>query len=100
MEFGRVAPNQLKKMDLALPADPPVNALQLKAKKSGAQQVYVGCAKWGIREWVGKLYPAGTKESAFLDEYVKNFNALELNATHYKLYSASEIKPWTDKTKA
>jgi uncharacterized protein YecE (DUF72 family) len=98
MEFGRVSPNQLKKLDLRLAAEPKINSLQLKGKRSSSQKVYIGCAKWGIKEWVGKLYPAGTKESGFLKEYVKHFNCLELNATHYKIYPADVVRKWADQT--
>jgi len=44
-------------------------------------QIYVGCAKWGRKDWVGKIYPEGIKESDFLKLYGKHFNSIELNAT-------------------
>ena len=60
-------------------------------------KVYVGCAKWGRAEWVGKIYPLKTKERNFLDCYVQHFNSIELNATHYKLYGPKAIQKWADK---
>jgi uncharacterized protein YecE (DUF72 family) len=59
--------------------------------------VYVGCAKWGRKEWVGKLYPEGTKEVNFLNHYVNHFNSIELNATHYQIYGPSTIGKWAMK---
>jgi uncharacterized protein YecE (DUF72 family) len=99
MDFGRVPENELKKIDFSLPPEPAMNQLVLKGKKAKNIGVYVGCAKWGKKEWVGKIYPKGTKEALFLDEYVKHYNSIELNATHYKLYQPADIKKWMDKAK-
>jgi uncharacterized protein YecE (DUF72 family) len=54
----------------------------------------MGCAKWGRKEWIGKIYPEKTKEKDFLHEYVHHFNSIELNATHYKVYDAATIGKW------
>ena len=97
MDFGRIPEQELSKVDLSLPKEPEWNKQFLKKKTKA--RVYVGCAKWGRKEWIGKIYPKGTKEAQFLDEYVKHYNAIELNATHYKLYDGAAIKKWADKTK-
>ncbi len=99
MEFGKLPPAELEEIDFSLPAEPAANTAVLKAvrKKQRVPLVYVGCAKWGRKEWVGKLYPRGTREQAFLDEYVKHYNAIELNATHYKIYSPGAIRKWADR---
>ncbi|WP_317169561.1 DUF72 domain-containing protein [Mucilaginibacter humi] len=57
----------------------------------------MGCAKWGRKEWVGQIYPPKTKDANFLDEYVKHFDSIELNATFYNLYPASTIAKWKEK---
>ncbi len=97
MEFGRIAPNQLKKADLKLPEDPKENLKVLKGKRKKDLKVYLGCAKWGRKEWIGKIYPKGTKEKEFLDHYVQHYNSIELNATHYKIYPPSTIEKWAVK---
>ncbi len=97
MEFGRVPESALKTIDFQLPAEPAMNATVWKGKKAKKPQVYLGCAKWGRKEWIGKIYPKGTREANFLDEYVKHYNSIELNATHYKLYKPADIKKWSDK---
>ena len=99
MKFGQLPPEELEKIDFQLPAEPVGNAAVLKTAKKdpAAPRLYVGCAKWGRKEWVGKLYPKGTPERAFLDEYVRHYNAIELNATHYKIYSPAAIRKWADK---
>ena len=96
MEFGRVLANELDKIDFSLPQEPAANKLVLKKTKKKAH-VYLGCAKWGRKEWIGKIYPKGTKDAQFLDHYVQHYNSIELNATHYKVYNSSEITKWANK---
>src|ERR1700712_2625881 len=98
MEFGRVETPALATIDFTLPADPELTITTLKsAKGKGDLQVHVGCAKWGRKEWLGKIYPLKTKEANFLDEYVKHFDSIELNATFYNVYPASTIEKWKAK---
>src|ERR1700712_4770263 len=97
MEFGRVSETSLNKIDFKLPADPAFNKKILKGKAAKDPKVYLGCAKWGRKEWVGKIYPPKTKEKDFLDNYVHHYNSIELNATHYKIYDFETIKKWSDK---
>jgi len=97
MEFGRVPENQLNKIDFSLPKEPPFNKHILPGKKNTHPKVYVGCAKWGRKEWVGKIYPKGTPEKDFLKLYVDHFNSIELNATGYKTPSLQQVKTWGEK---
>lgn len=96
MEFGRVPESELDKVDFSLPPEPAENKLILGGKKKNPK-VYIGCAKWGRTEWVGKIYPPKTKEKDFLNHYVEHYNCIELNATHYKIYGASGIAKWAEK---
>jgi len=101
MEFGRVDHDELKVIDFTLPPDPPLTVKTLKAAKgTGELKVHVGCAKWGRKEWLGKIYPPKTKEADFLDEYVKHFDCIELNATFYQVYGPSTIEKWREKAAA
>lgn len=99
MEFGRVPDAELNKVDFSLPAEPAGNKKILKGKPSKKAKVYLGCAKWGRTEWVGKIYPPKTKEKDFLQHYVNHYNSIELNATHYKVYGEAGIKKWAEKAK-
>jgi uncharacterized protein YecE (DUF72 family) len=101
MEFGRVTPEELQQIDFTLPPDPALTTNTLAAAKGkGPVQVYVGCAKWGRKEWLGKIYPPKTKEANFLDEYVKHFDSIELNATFYQVYGSATIEKWKEKAAA
>ena len=97
MDFGRVPENELDSVDFALPPEPPGNKMILKGKPANGPKIYLGCAKWGREEWVGKIYPPKTKEKDFLKHYVQHYNSIELNATHYKVYGEGGIKKWTEK---
>lgn len=98
MEFGRVSDEELSMVDFTLPPDPALTVTTLQeAKGKGTLQVHVGCAKWGRKEWLSKIYPPKTKEANFLDEYVKHFDCIELNATFYNVYGPQVIAKWKDK---
>jgi uncharacterized protein YecE (DUF72 family) len=97
MEFGRVQESELNAINFTLPADPPFNKKILQGRRETNPRVYVGCAKWGRIEWVGKIYPPKTKEKNFLDHYVHHYNSIELNATHYKVYGPLAIQKWAAK---
>jgi len=99
MEFGRVPENELGAVDFSLPAEPVFNKSILKGKPVKNPKVYVGCAKWGRTEWVGKIYPSKTKEKDFLQHYVEHYNCIELNATHYKVYGEAGTRKWAEKAK-
>ncbi|HEY4325230.1 MAG TPA: DUF72 domain-containing protein [Mucilaginibacter sp.] len=98
MEFGRVTTEELFQVDFSLPPDPELTIKTLKAAKNDKPlQVHVGCAKWGRKEWLGKIYPPKTKDANFLDEYVKHFDSIELNATFYNIYGPETIAKWKEK---
>jgi uncharacterized protein YecE (DUF72 family) len=96
MEFGHVEPEELNSVDFGLPKEPSFNKTILPGKKNKNAKVYVGCAKWGRPEWVGKIYPEKTKEKDFLKHYVQHYNCIELNATHYKIYGERGIAKWAN----
>lgn len=99
MDFGRVEAAVLEGVDFSLPGEPVHNKQFLKGKPVKNPGIYVGCAKWGRPEWVGKIYPLKTKEKDFLQHYVKHYNSIELNATHYRIWGETGIRKWAEKAK-
>ncbi|MGQ0739671.1 MAG: DUF72 domain-containing protein [Bacteroidota bacterium] len=99
MEFGRLQETELNNVDFSLPEEPAFNKQVLKDKPAKNPKVYMGCAKWGRPEWVGKIYPPKTKEKDFLQHYVNHYNSIELNATHYRIWGEAGIKKWAEKAK-
>lgn len=97
MEFGKIDRSLLDKVNFRLPED----GIFTQALKPAVQQpnLFLGGAKWGRKEWVGLIYPAKTKESEFLDYYIRNFNGIELNTTHYQIYPEATIRKWAEKAK-
>lgn len=97
MEFGRLTEAELEGVNFSLPQEPVFNKQILSNIKNTQPNVYLGCAKWGRTEWIGKIYPEKTKEKDFLQHYVQHYNCIELNATHYKIYGTTSITKWADK---
>jgi len=97
MEFGKVAEEQLSTIDFTLPPDGMQTTSVLGGGRAPDPKYYVGCAKWGRKEWVNMIYPPKTKEANFLDEYVKHFNCIELNAAFYSMPKPELIKKWSAK---
>lgn len=95
MDFGRVPDVDI--VDFSMPPDHALtNRLlkDLKKNKKGKPEIYIGCAKWGRKDWIGKLYPPKTKEADFLKHYVEHFNCIELNAMFYRLFPKSTVEKW------
>ena len=99
MEFGEVPETDLNKINFTLPKEPSFNKSILPGKKATNPKIYVGCAKWGRPDWIGKIYPKGTKEKDFLPLYIEQFNSIELNATGYKMPSETQVQTWADHAK-
>jgi uncharacterized protein YecE (DUF72 family) len=97
MDFGKLLYAALATVNFSLPPEPESNRRILPGVRAASPKVYIGCPRWGVKEWLGKLYPKGTKDSHFLDEYVKQFNCIELNSTFYNLYDEAAISKWADK---
>jgi uncharacterized protein YecE (DUF72 family) len=98
MEFGKVTNEDLSAINFDLPPDREETTRILAGQpKSKKPSVFVGCAKWGRKDWIGKVYPQGTREEDFLSHYAQLFNAIELNATFYKIPSFKQTQEWKGK---
>jgi len=89
MEFGRL--KNVDAVDFLFPEDhrDTTEILTHNKSKVVTPEIFIGCAKWGRKDWVGQLYPKGTKEADFLKHYVQHFNLIELNALFYRLFPKS-----------
>jgi len=59
---------------------------------------YLGCPSWGMKSWVGRLFPAGTKQAEFLSRYARVFNTVEGNTTFYAMPSVANVERWNEAT--
>ena len=92
MKFGQV--ENPEAIDFTIPPDHADTAKVLKKSATkGARdlKVYVGCAKWNKTD-LKNFYPKGTKDE--LGYYATQFNCIELNATFYRLFPASQFEKW------
>lgn len=94
MEFGKVPSQEVKAIKFALPPDGEQTKEVLNGTNIVQPDIYVGCAKWGLPEWVDFLFPPKTKAANFLTEYAKQFNSIELNAAHYRTPTIDTARKW------
>ncbi|TNE64416.1 MAG: DUF72 domain-containing protein [Bacteroidetes bacterium] len=96
MEFGKLPAVDL--VDFTLPPDPEQNSHVLRhgGKQHGKKNLllYLGATGYNMKPWVGRWYPAGTRDKAFLKFYGQQFNTIEHNTTHYRIPDASTIDRW------
>jgi uncharacterized protein YecE (DUF72 family) len=95
MDFGLVEPSRLQEVDHTLPKDGDQTTKILNgSSRSEHLDIRAGMAKWGRKEWLGKLYNYKAREAEFLGEYTKHFNFIELNAVFYSIPRADLIRKW------
>ncbi|HEY0986692.1 MAG TPA: DUF72 domain-containing protein [Kofleriaceae bacterium] len=61
---------------------------------------YLGCPGWGVKTWVGRLFPTATRPTEFLERYAQVFNTVEGNTTFYALPTADVVERWRDQVPA
>ncbi len=93
MKFGSVS--NPEEIEFSLPPDHPDTLKILNQGDPKNFEAFVGCAKWNKKDLKG-FYPRGTKDE--LEYYAKQFNSIELNATHYRIFGADVVEGWREKT--
>lgn len=56
----------------------------------------IGCPVWGLKEWVGTFFPAGTKPRDFLALYSRRLTTVEGNTTFYAIPKRKTVERWRD----
>lgn len=67
---------------------------------SAAPKYYLGTPMWSNRDWIGSLYPEGSRANQFLRHYASVFNTVEGNNTFYQLPNETIIERWHDQVPA
>ncbi|MGI8410337.1 MAG: DUF72 domain-containing protein, partial [Pyrinomonadaceae bacterium] len=93
MKFGQV--DNPEEIDFTIPADHKDTKTVLGKSKTKHFKAYVGCAKWNKAD-LKNFYPKGTKDE--LGYYSSQFNCIELNATFYRLFPATQFEKWRETT--
>ena len=60
----------------------------------------LGTSSFSSDDWVGTFYPEGTRPEGFLGEYARRFDAVEIDATFYRIPSPRQVDGWRDRTPA
>jgi len=55
-------------------------------------QILIGTCGYSYNEWVGPVYPEGTKKEQYLPLYAARFNTLELDYTYYQMPKAEHMR--------
>lgn len=92
MKFGKL--DDIRGIDFQLPPLAATNPLGLSGHPAARVQGYVGLPRWSSKEWLGELYPKGTKAGDYLAYYARSFNSIELNSTHYRSPSPEQVRTW------
>ncbi len=71
-------------------AQPLSRGAHVKAK----ERFYVGTSGWTYDDWSGPFYPEEVKGPERLSFYAEHFNAVEINATFYRLPTQPMIAAW------
>lgn len=95
MKFGKVDNPEL--VDFSLPKDHLGTEVLLKRqqRKPEKPKLFVGFPTWNKAK-LANFYPRGTKDE--LVYYSSQFNAIELNATFYRIFPKAQFEKWRDKT--
>lgn len=94
MRFGSVPESRLGEVDWRLPPEPEWNRKVLPGSRQAQPHAYLGAAVWGSPAWSGNIFPPKTPAAQYRQWYPRQFNAIELNATHYNIYPPQVIRDW------
>lgn len=94
MDFGIVPYETLQQDAFVLQ---PSKHEVLTGVRAADPKLYIGLTQWSNPHWIGTFYPKGTKNTEELPLYAEHFNAIELNATHYRIPTPEQVKLWHDR---
>jgi uncharacterized protein YecE (DUF72 family) len=57
-------------------------------------EIRLGTQGWNYAAWVGPMYPAGTKPTAFLETYARAFTTVEVDSTFYAIPPVKTVRNW------
>ncbi len=62
--------------------------------------IYVGTSGYSFRDWVGPFYPPGTPSRDMLAWYARQFPAVEINSTYYRVPGPRVMERMAERTPA
>lgn len=95
MDFGKLP--DVSGVDFTLPPENPLTDKIVSSENTDKPvEVYIGPPIWAMKDWAGKVYPSNAKEKDYLHFYTRQFNAIELNVTHYQIPTPAMIIRWKE----
>lgn len=82
---------------MSQPAPSPLNRAPLKHDSDSSPQsgrLWLGCAVWAFRGWLGGFYPSGSRAGDFLKLYGQRLTAVEGNTTFYSIPDEDTVQKW------
>ena len=61
-----------------------------------AAQLHIGSMGWQEKDWIGTVYPEGTKSADMLALYAQNFTSVEVDTTFYGRPREGTVQAWRD----
>lgn len=61
-------------------------------------ELHIGTSGWSYKDWVGTLYPEGTKAADYLGIYAEQFTTVEVDSTWYGVPRTSTVRKWRERT--
>lgn len=59
---------------------------------------FIGCAIWAYKDWIGDLFPVGSKNADLLALYSRRLTTVEGNTTFYAIPKAEVVARWAAET--
>lgn len=59
---------------------------------------YIGCAIWGYKDWIGDLFPIGSKNADLLSLYSRRLTTVEGNTSFYAVPGPEIVARWAAET--
>src|SRR6056297_252896 len=60
-------------------------------------KIYIGTSGWNYKDWKNDFY-SGIKQKEWLEYYSQEFNAVEVNATFYRMLKKDTLLGWYNRT--
>ncbi len=60
--------------------------------------IRLGTCSWSTNDWIGTIYPEGTKQADFIAVYAQRFSTVEIDSTFYGTPRSATIEGWRDRT--
>jgi uncharacterized protein YecE (DUF72 family) len=65
-----------------------------------AGDLFIGTQGFSFKDWVGSFYPASTASNRYLEQYGRQFSAVEIDSTFYGVPKRATVAGWRQRTPA